>query len=473
MIELTNFGFIYLFICSYILLFHTEKIPGLLIFSTVVQAASVFNISLPGFYYGISPYNFTALLIIIIMVREFSKKTNFLAGPTNMPLVFLSGYILVAFVGSFALPNIFSDTYVVRHDEVSGFDGQFKAVKWNLLNLVQAVNLIINFLILCYFIKLVKNNTNLKLCAMQGLLIGFLLIFAIGIYERLVLIFQFYSLIDFWSSNPSYAQHGIADGGLVKRIGIPFSEPSYNSAFIAAFATSSLSLVLWGKRIKLGFLLLLISIFLTINAMGVTGIIATVIIYPVMIFIYFFRLIYLKDFRENLPQRLFLLISVFAFIGAFLYFSDSYYSEIAKKLFYQPIEKISWQYLDSKWTRLKIDLNSLTLIIDTYGLGVGLGSLRASSFLVTLLVSTGVLGLLLWILFLFTLIIKYIDANTLTDGQLIAVFGLIGCSSSMFIGIPDLNLPMYWGFIFLGFVFCPGNEADDKEAGDGCPPARA
>jgi hypothetical protein len=22
-------------------------------------------------------------------------------------------------------------------------------------------------------------------------------------------------------------------------------------------------------------------------------------------------------------------------------------------------------------------------------------------------------------------------------------------------GIPDLNLPMYWGFIFLGFVFCP------------------
>jgi hypothetical protein len=23
------------------------------------------------------------------------------------------------------------------------------------------------------------------------------------------------------------------------------------------------------------------------------------------------------------------------------------------------------------------------------------------------------------------------------------------------LGIPDLNLPMYWGFIFLTFVFCP------------------
>jgi len=25
------------------------------------------------------------------------------------------------------------------------------------------------------------------------------------------------------------------------------------------------------------------------------------------------------------------------------------------------------------------------------------------------------------------------------------------------LGIPDLNLPMYWGFIFLGFVFCPAD----------------
>ena len=26
---------------------------------------------------------------------------------------------------------------------------------------------------------------------------------------------------------------------------------------------------------------------------------------------------------------------------------------------------------------------------------------------------------------------------------------------AMSLGIPDLNLPMYWGFVFLAFIFCP------------------
>ena len=32
---------------------------------------------------------------------------------------------------------------------------------------------------------------------------------------------------------------------------------------------------------------------------------------------------------------------------------------------------------------------------------------------------------------------------------------LAGLGVGLGVGIPDLNLPMYWGFIFLGFVFCP------------------
>jgi len=171
-------------------------------------------------------------------------------------------------------------------------------------------------------------------------------------------------------------------------------------------------------------------------------------------------------------KKLFLLALVFLPLCAFFYLGGEYYINTAKNLFYQPIEKISWQYLDVKWTRLKIDLISLRLIIETYGLGVGMGSLRASSFIVTLLVSTGIMGLYFWISFMYCLIVKYYNANTLSDSQLITIFGFVGCSLSMFIGIPDLNLPMYWGFVFLAFVFCPGNEADDKGAGDGCPPAR-
>jgi hypothetical protein len=61
----------------------------------------------------------------------------------------------------------------------------------------------------------------------------------------------------------------------------------------------------------------------------------------------------------------------------------------------------------------------------------------------------------------------------LSDAQIFVAAALPTATLAMGLGIPDLNMPMYWGFIILGFVFCPGDEAYDKVAGDGCPPARA
>jgi hypothetical protein len=57
--------------------------------------------------------------------------------------------------------------------------------------------------------------------------------------------------------------------------------------------------------------------------------------------------------------------------------------------------------------------------------------------------------------------------------QIFVATALPTATLAMGLGIPDLNMPMYWNFIFLGFVFCPGYETDDKGAVDGCPPARA
>ena len=94
---------------------------------------------------------------------------------------------------------------------------------------------------------------------------------------------------------------------------------------------------------------------------------------------------------------------------------------------------------------------------ETYGLGVGMGSNRASSFFASLVSNTGVLGALLFSGVLLTLLWRYFKAPKLTDMQIFVAASLPTATLAMGLGIPDLNLPMYWGFIFLAFVFCPAD----------------
>jgi len=88
---------------------------------------------------------------------------------------------------------------------------------------------------------------------------------------------------------------------------------------------------------------------------------------------------------------------------------------------------------------------------------VGLGSNRASSFFASLLSNTGVPGALLFAAMLVSLLWRYFRTPQLSDPQLFVGVSLLTATIAVGLGIPDLNLPMYWGFIFLGFVFCPAD----------------
>ena len=116
---------------------------------------------------------------------------------------------------------------------------------------------------------------------------------------------------------------------------------------------------------------------------------------------------------------------------------------------------IVWKVKLKDGVRELSNKRALEIVKETYGLGVGLGSNRASSFFASLVSNTGVLGALLFSGMLVTLLWRYFKAPKLTDMQIFVAASLPTATLAMGLGIPDLNLPMYWGFIFLGFVFCP------------------
>jgi hypothetical protein len=127
----------------------------------------------------------------------------------------------------------------------------------------------------------------------------------------------------------------------------------------------------------------------------------------------------------------------------------------------------------SDGVREKTNKRAMEILHETNGLGVGLGSHRASSFFASLFANTGVLGFGLFIAMLGSLLWRYWRAPQLSDMQIFVATALPTATLAMGLGIPDLNMPMYWNFIFLGFVFCPSNEASEFDGGGGCPPSRA
>jgi hypothetical protein len=59
---------------------------------------------------------------------------------------------------------------------------------------------------------------------------------------------------------------------------------------------------------------------------------------------------------------------------------------------------------------------------------------------------------------LVTLLWRYWKASALSDAQIFVAAALPTATLAMGLGIPDLNMPMYWGFIILSFVFCPDDD---------------
>jgi hypothetical protein len=97
--------------------------------------------------------------------------------------------------------------------------------------------------------------------------------------------------------------------------------------------------------------------------------------------------------------------------------------------------------------RTAADLYSVQLLLQTYGLGVGLGSNRSSSFLTTLISNVGVAGTLAFLVFYFKLFANLPEEYTWFKWAGFALF------VNMCLGIADITMPLLWCPILLAIQF--------------------
>jgi hypothetical protein len=102
------------------------------------------------------------------------------------------------------------------------------------------------------------------------------------------------------------------------------------------------------------------------------------------------------------------------------------------------------------------NLHGLMLLKDSFGLGVGLGSNRASSYFVSLFSNSGLLGGLVFLsaLFhLFILVAKTQRLNKVNDTALFLSGSLCSATIAVAIAVPDQNWPSYWVFILASYAW--------------------
>jgi hypothetical protein len=112
-------------------------------------------------------------------------------------------------------------------------------------------------------------------------------------------------------------------------------------------------------------------------------------------------------------------------------------------------------------SRQKSNEVAMQIVADTYGLGVGLGSHRASSYVASLASNTGLVGAILFAAMLAALLRPYVRAANPADGEIFVAAALVGATLAVSLSIPDLNIPLYWAFVFLAF-FCRPEPGSDR-----------
>jgi hypothetical protein len=443
------------------------SLGGLVMVSTVLQATAVVNVPLGSAgdknvaAYGVSPYMVMALVAGLVWLWRMGQSRRLLL-PQHLswPLGLLLAYWFVAALGAWILPIWFEGMPVNLLVEMDAIN-KLTPLRATLSNLVQTLNLLVHLAVLLFLLQATQQPEGPR-GIKAGVVGALVLVLAIGFYEQVTQSLGWPSMMTYWGSNAGYSQAGVANEyelihgkwiSLTKRLGLPFSEPSYLSTYLAGTTVGLWAVTLLGRGWWWAWLAAILSTMGLLNSLGSTGLAATV---AAMAALSLWVLGNAMRPSTRLGRRL-----RAAVLGGLLLLASTWGVQMFAQSTIKPkVEAIANHLIFKKvkqqdGPRELSNKRALEIVQETYGLGVGMGSNRASSFFASLVSNTGVLGAALFCAMLVSLLWRYVRAPALTDMQIFVAVALPTATLAMGLGIPDLNLPMYWGFIFLAFVFCP------------------
>jgi hypothetical protein len=243
-----------------------------------------------------------------------------------------------------------------------------------------------------------------------------------------------------FSNNPVYAQGTDQEIYSFRRINSTFTEPSNAGSYLAAIACGLLASFLRGRRGVGWFLALLgvtVTLFLTTSTTGF----ATLAIGVCVLLVYFNPFRQHKDVGKSSTLGWVAILAVFGTVGSVLLLQP----DLLEAALNATVEKGESH---SFWFRLANELHSIEIFLQTYGVGVGLGSNRSSGLILTMLSSVGLVGTALFTVVLYKMSKSFPGISARSSLQM-GFWALVTMIISEVVAVPDLNRPVLWALLLL------------------------
>lgn len=407
---LTLFGIFWCSLALLFLFFPPKYLYVLMLTSCVFQAASVFSFG----SLWITPFFFTQLLFLVKMSPYlFSNGLDIKINRVNFVFIIL---VLFSVFITMIAPSLFSGTRVVS--SAFSFEANYvtngKSLVFSMSNISQICLFIINVTTLLVIYRFAPRIVNFN----QLYLSYYLSIAVFSLFSIWWLVSRSTLPVDFLYSNGGYSITALAES----RLASTYSEPSSAGAFIA----SSLAPLLFVRKklsvIALGVMMLFL---LTLNRSS------TAVLTAATSFLLFFIL------RGTNSQRVLVSLCLLVIVSAiiFILFGDSLVSLYDEKM-----------SSDSGMIRSWSNYLSLSALYDSYFLGLGLGSNRASSLLLTILTNVGIIGFSLFAVVIF-LLMKPLFIHRDQANAIFFLTLFLGFILGAFFSVPDISSPSLWMFL--------------------------
>jgi hypothetical protein len=452
----TEFGGYFLPLVALCALLRAQWLLPLAFVTAVLQSPAVVVVLAGPAKFGVTPFNVAALFVAIHLLWMIVRSQRIDLGTGRLRLALFAWvlFTVISVIGAFALPRLFAGLPVYLLADPNGFDYLLTPLRFSVVNQVQAVNSMIMLMFFVYVMQLPDRACLLRKC-LWGLGLALVVSTSVGIYQRLGWMGVVAQANEFWASNPSYVQMWQTPFGPIQRVSFPFVEPSFASAWFAAMAGGFLSLYCFGKRRWWwGGLGMVGAALALLNTLGFTGMLAFAAFALVLATaIVLVVLINLGQLRRTLVARGGMLLASVALVGAFAtaWLENSTEKSTVSTVWSMLSEKLG-EVADTG-VRARSNRQALLIAQDSYGLGVGSGSNRASNYFLSLLTNTGLVGILAFLFALAVPLFGVVRSRGVNDDAKVFVLGATACMlMSVAGGIPDQNWPPLW--IFLITVFC-------------------
>lgn len=446
--EITIYGYVLIPLLITLSIIRPKYLIYLLIISLTLQITSLFNIG----NYSMQIYRFITILISIrFLVYLLTKGMSVKFKDKNLKYISIYGglFTLFAIIWSYLAPYVFSGYPVYPPELGIDYSAIYGAspLSFSIYNIAFGSYILLYLITLVYINVLSWNKRDIKIIKRVILLCTFIIVLTsasqlFAYFTGFLDVTPYLYTIKTRELNYSLIGYFLP----VPRIQATYQEPSMLAPFLIGLYSYMLYELL--LKFSLNKLLGVMTIlFLIILSASTTAFISIFIMTFILLF-------YLIKSKHGIASKIGTIIKFLTFTSALL-FVVTIFSFITIGI--DNVTKIIDTYLINKpqstsfSKRTTADLHALKLFLDTYGLGVGLGSNRPSSLLPYLLSQLGIIGTSLFILFISKIIIY--SYKTLKNTKYFAFFFLIpSVIVAQLVAYPDITNPTLWQFIYIAII---------------------